>query len=249
MTGSARRGRWFAGAAAALLIVAAAGVGLAIKDRSPSLPVRAPGDRPALLILTSLPIVFPEQFTLDAAASPALKALQSRYQLVPISVTDNESLARAPLLLMAQPRAQPAEALVELDRWVRGGGRVLLLADPALEWPSERPLGDVLRPPLAFPDTGLLGHWGLRLDAPDSRGPKSFAMGEREIGTNSPGVLVATSGDCSVGPERLIARCRIGKGEAVVVADADFIDTARIGAGAGSANLDLLLTELARLEQ
>ena len=45
-------------------------------------------------------------------------------------------------MLLAHPMAQTADALVDLDRWVRGGGRVLLLADPRLEWPSERPLGD-----------------------------------------------------------------------------------------------------------
>ena len=61
--------------------------------------------------------------------------------------------------------------LVELDQWVRGGGRLLLLADPMLEWPSERPLGDRLRPPPAFADTGLLAHWGLRLERPDSAEP------------------------------------------------------------------------------
>ena len=54
---------------------------------------------------------------------------------------------------MVQPQAQPAAVLVELDQWVRGGGHVLLLADPALEWPSERPFGDPLRPPLAYPET------------------------------------------------------------------------------------------------
>ena len=68
---------------------------------------------------------------------------------------------RARLLLMAHPLAQPAEALVDLDHWVRDGGRVLLLADPMLEWPSKRPLGDKLRPPPSFADTGLLAHWGL----------------------------------------------------------------------------------------
>jgi hypothetical protein len=231
-----------------LLIVAAAGVGMVLKDRSRTLPARAPGDRPELLVLTSLPIVFPEQFTLQAPAEPALKALQSRYRLVPISVSDRQSLGLGRLLLMAQPQAQPAEALVELDQWVRGGGRVLVLADPALEWQSERPLGDVLRPPLAFADTGLLGHWGLRLDAPDSRGPKSIAIGGSNIRTNSPGSLVATASGCAVEPEQLIARCRIGQGQAIVVADADFIDNGRIGGGAGSANLDLLLEELALLE-
>jgi ABC-type uncharacterized transport system involved in gliding motility auxiliary subunit len=90
---------------------------------------------------------------------------------VPISVPTPRAWQRARLLLMAHPLAQPAEALVALDAWVRGGGRLLLLADPMLEWPSERPLGDPLRPPPMFADTGLLKHWGLRLDAPDERGP------------------------------------------------------------------------------
>ena len=243
------RARWLAATGAMLLVAAAAGIGMALKDRSQSLPARAPAERPELLMLTSLPIVFPEQFTLDAPALPVLKALESRYRIVPIGVTDKQSLGGRRLLLMAQPQAQPAEALVELDRWVRGGGRVLLLADPALEWQSELALGDALRPPLAFPDTGLLVHWGLRLDAPDRRGPRSIAIGDVEIRANSPGSLVATTAGCVVGPERLIARCRIGEGQAIVVADADFINAGRIEGGAGSANLDLLLEELGRLER
>ena len=87
--------------------------------------------------------------------------------MIPISVTDGAELAKGRLLLMAQPQAQTPENLVTLDSWVRAGGKALLLADPMLEWPSERPLGDPLRPPPMFADTGLLGHWGLRLDAPD----------------------------------------------------------------------------------
>ena len=119
---------------------------------------------------------------------------------------------------MAQPRAQPAEDLVALDRWVRGGGRVLLLADPMLEWPSERPLGDPLRPPPMFMDTGLLGHWGLRLDAPDERGPKTAKLGGYRISTVSPGPL---SGSCRISADRLVAHCRLGQGRATIVADAD----------------------------
>ena len=111
--------------------------------------------RPTLLLLTSLPLVFGEDFSLQDGGSPALKALETRYRVVPISVTDRRELAKGRLLLMAQPLAQPAEDLVALDQWVRRGGRVLLLADPMLEWPSERPLGDPLRPPPMFMDTGL----------------------------------------------------------------------------------------------
>src|SRR5205085_8537321 len=131
-----------------------------------------------------------------------------------------------------------------LDAWVRRGGRVLLLADPLLEWPSKRPLGDVLRPPPMFADTGLLGHWGLRLDAPDERGPANRDLAGKTIMTVSPGALY---GRCSISADRLVADCRVGNGTAMVVADADFIDTAG-GAAQGTRNLDALTAELAAAE-
>jgi hypothetical protein len=45
----------------------------------------------------------------------------------------------------------------------------------------------------------------------------------------------------------LVADCDIGKGRAIVVADADFLDAPRLGDGARH-NLDALLKELAQLE-
>jgi len=148
-------------------------------------------------------------------------------------------------MLMAQPQAQTAENLVALDDWVRRGGRVLLLADPMLEWPSKLPLGDRLRPPPMFADTGLLAHWGLRLDAPDERGPALRQLAGREIETVSPGALF---GRCAISGDRLVARCPIGKGGAVVVADADFLNIADID-GPTENNLPALLGELQRLEE
>lgn len=244
-----RRGRWLAAIAGALLVIVAAAAGFTLKERSSALSERSPGERPELLLLTSLPIVFPERFTLDAPAVPALAALQSRYELLPISLADRKSLDGHRLLLMAQPHAQPAEILVELDQWVREGGRVLLLADPALEWPSVRPPGDLLRPPAAFADTGLLGHWGLRLDSPDRRGPATRVVGGQIVDALSPGVLVATRPGCDVAAAGLVARCRVGQGSATIIADADFADVERRREPARSGNLAFLLAELARLER
>jgi len=235
---------------AALLAVAvltAAVTVFALSSRPHRLEPRRPAERPELLLLTTLPIVFPEDFTLDSKASPVLGALQGRYRVVPISIADRNSLAGHKLLLMAQPQAQPAEVLVELDAWVRGGGRVLLLADPVLQWPSERPLGDLLRPPVAFADTGLLGHWGLKLSAPKDLGPKSIALDHRKIEAVAPGELAANSANCAVDPSRLLARCRVGKGLATVIADADFLDVERTGSSRDE-NLALLLGELDRLD-
>jgi len=143
--------RWLAGTAA--LAVAAFGA-LAVSNRAQDdLGERPPQNRPSLALLTSLPLVFGEQLSLDRSGSPALSRMEQRYKVQPIGVADAASLKGQQLLLMAHPRAQPAEALVELDQWVRSGGHVLLLADPKLDWPSERPLGDLLRPPPMFADT------------------------------------------------------------------------------------------------
>jgi hypothetical protein len=225
--------------AVAALLVAAAAFAL---SRTREAPTQA---RHTLLLLTGLPLIFGEDFSLEGGGSPALAALQARYRVVPISVTDGADLRKGRLLLMAHPIAQTAENLVTLDAWVRAGGRVLLLADPMLEWPSKRPLGDPLRPPPMFMDTGLLAHWGLRLDAPDQRGRQVRKLAGRDVLTVSPGSL---AGRCQISGDRLVARCKVGKGRATVVADADLIDTADLGQEA-SGNLDALLAELAKLEE
>jgi hypothetical protein len=231
--------------AALLAVMAAAALGFAaIRHEPRPLPERLPAQRPSLLLLTSLPLIFGEDFSLRGG-SPAHRRMHARSSVVPIGVTSPDDLAKGRLLLMAQPLAQTAENLVALDGWVRGGGRVLLLADPLLEWPSKRPLGDPLRPPPMFADTGLLAHWGLRLDAPEERGAAFRKLGGYRIVSVSPGSLY---GGCGISPDRLLANCSIGKGRAIVVADADFIGADRLGGGA-SHNLDGLLAELASLEQ
>ena len=232
-----------------LACIAASGVaalGLAAIRRPPAPAERTVAAvRPRLLLLTSLPLLFNEDFGLQGSGSPALKALRSHYAVVPISVADGAELAKGRLLLMAQPRAQTAENLVVLDTWVRRGGRLLLLADPMLEWPSKLPLGDLTRPPANFMDTGLLSHWGLTLQMPDRRGKAERGLSGRQIVTMSPGAL---NGACALSSDRLVARCQIGRGEAVVVADADFLNVDQLGSGARG-NTNALLEELAKLEQ
>jgi hypothetical protein len=227
------------------VLIGAAAIAYALGTRSPEAPSpRPPAQRPPLLLLTSLPLVFGEEFSLESGGSPALKALETRYRIVPISVTSPAELSKGRLFLMAHPLAQPAEDLVALDQWVRRGGRVLLLADPMLEWPSKRPLGDPLRPPPMFMDTGLLAHWGLRLDAPDERGPALRELGGYDVLTASPGSLF---GKCAISSDRLVAHCSIGKGKATIVADADVLDVQNLD-GPTRHNLESVQGELARLE-
>lgn len=241
-----RHARARASVIAGALVIASIIVALLVApSRTPPLPPRAPGQRPPLLLLTSLPLLFGDGFSVQQTGSPALRALQSRYRVVPISVAEPDELAKGRLLLMAQPLTQPAEDLVALDRWVRRGGRLLLMADPMLEWPSSHPLGDPLAPPPMFMDTGLLAHWGLRLDAPDVRGGRMAKLGGFDVLTVSPGTL---AGSCPISNDRLVAHCRVGAGRATIVADADLLDAPDLGPGARR-NLDGLLAELASLER
>ena len=235
MTRARRRALAFA-----VMLAAIAIIGFAELRGTRALPPRPDAKRPTLLLLTSLPILFGEDFSLEQSGSPALTALQARYRVVPISVTDPAELAKGRMLLMAQPQAEPPEDLVALDQWVRRGGKLLLLADPMLEWPSRRPLGDRLRPPVMFMDTGLLAHWGLRLDAPDSRGPKPAMIGGMRATTISPGKLF---GRCRITTDQVVAHCEIGRGRVTVIADADWLNVEQ-----SSSNLAALTRELATLE-
>lgn len=229
----------------AVALVAAAALAFFGRDEHPALQSRPANHRPPLMLLTTLPLMFAEEFSLEGGGSKALDALETRYRVVPIGVADADALRQGGLLLMAHPLAQPAEALVELDGWVRSGGRVLILADPKLDWPSELPLGDLLRPPPAFADTGLLAHWGLRLDAPDEPGPAERMLSGRRILTSSPGRLF---GRCAITKDRLVAECHVGRGAVTIVADADFLNVDQLHGPTGS-NLDALLLQLSRLER
>ena len=227
---------------AALIFVAVliGGAAVALGNRHGPAPLPPRADKPVLLVVTSLPIIFAEQFQLGGG-SPALTALERRYRVQPINVTDAASLKGRRLLLMAHPLAQPAEALVDLDRWVRGGGRLVLLADPKLDWPSGRPLGDKFRPPPSFADTGLLLHWRLTLYGPGKAGPIDRKVDGRVVALSSPGSL---SGACGLRRDGLLARCTIGRGKATIIADADFLRSD----SPDSDSLQFLLAELDRIE-
>ncbi|MCY7281828.1 MAG: hypothetical protein LH610_13235 [Sphingomonas bacterium] len=237
--------------ALAIVAASAGGVALVMQREAPLAPrTAAVTQKPALAVLTSLPLLFGERFELDGGGSPTLARLEQRYRIVPVAIADAASLKGQRLLLMAHPRAQPAEVLVELDSWVRRGGRIVLLADPKLDWPSGRPLGDRLRPPPDFADTGLLAHWGLRLEGPIVDGPRTTTVGGYTVLTASPGTLTSNSPRCTVEQGGLVAQCRSGRGAATVIADADFLNVAGEGAldGPTEHNHDLLMTILSRAE-
>ena len=188
-----------------------------------------PGERPPLLLMTGLPIVWGEGGAFDPASRPAAayRALGREFEVRAIDYLDPPSLAAAPLLLLAQPRLLEPVELVALDRWVRGGGRVLILADPRLIWPTELPIGDRRRPPPTSLLGPLLAHWGLSLEPPAAPRVETHWVGDgpyrRRLALAAPGRFEAQGRACRVSPAGFAAVCRIGSGAAWLVADADLL--------------------------
>ncbi len=227
------------------MFAVAALIGLAAcQDAAPAPPPTAP--KPQLYLSTSLPLLFGDGFDLEAKRPAVIDALEEDYRLTAIDLPSQ--LPPGATLLAIQPRALPAEELVALDEWVRAGGRLVLLADPLLEWPSARALGDKLRPPIMFDDTGVLAHWGLRLDAPDARGLVYSASDTDPIAMLSPGRLVATGTGCAMEEGGWMALCGIGAGQAIVFADVDFLNVEAVREAGGDPrdNLRTLKRMIAR---
>jgi hypothetical protein len=196
----------------------------------------APHDR--LGLFTSLPILWAETGSvagqLNAEHPPhwARAALADRSRITALdSLVDGagrSSLKGLPLIVMAQPRPLSPAENVALDDWVRGGGRLLLLADPALTAHSGFGLGDKRRPQAVVLLSPILTRWGLRLEMDDSQ-----PFGERQVDllggqtlVNLPGQLALSGGDqtCRILAKGLAARCRIGRGHVLVIADAALLE-------------------------
>lgn len=183
------------------------------------------GARPPLLLMTALPLVWGEggAFDPNSRPDPAFTLLEREFEIRPIDAIEPQALAGARLMLLAQPRLLAPEELVALDAWVREGGRALILTDPRLGHAGPWRPGDVRRPP----DRGLLGplldHWGIRLEAPGGEGSSERYVGGRRLLLHSSGSFVAQGPACRVAADPALARCRIGGGEAMLVADADLL--------------------------
>jgi hypothetical protein len=223
----------------------------------------APDVKPPLLLLTGLPLIWGEGGLSDALQgsvepSGAYLVLAKSYEVEPIDEAASDVLAGSALLLVAQPRPPGPAGLVAIDAWVRDGGRILILTDPMLRWPSELALGDPRRPPGDDGLGPLLAHWGLKLEPP--AGGKMLItrfIDEARIMFAAPGRFVPTNGRCRISDAGLLADCRIGKGRALLIADADMLhDLLWVGpgsigkrrAGRLADNAAFLVAKLAELE-
>ena len=142
--------------------------------------------RPKLGLMTSLPLYWGESdigeiVRQDGEPMASYKRLAAQYDIRLIDAIDAKNLKSIHMLLLAQSRALSAEEFVELDAWVRRGGHLMILADPALQWESRYPLGDKRRPLFTSLLSPLFKHWGLELILPigdDSGGETLRKIGD-----------------------------------------------------------------------
>lgn len=195
-----------------------------------------PDPRRATGLLTSLAILWAEAPDIagmlgkDAPEHWARTLIAGGGRIVPLDTlaaqTGPAPLAGLRYLVIAQPRPLAPQENVALDAWVRGGGRLLLFADPLLTEASIHGLGDKRRPQDTVLLDPILNHWGLRLefDSEDEFKEGPTLMMGMTVPVNVPGRLIATQPACRTWDQGELAICRIGKGRVTVLADAAVLE-------------------------
>ena len=191
-----------------------------------------------LAVFTTLPLAFGEArdltAILDGTAEPhwARAVIEGEWGYTPLDTLDAEDLTGRKRLLLAQPRALSGRENVALDDWVRGGGSLLMFADPLMTGHSAFGIGDRRRPQDVALLSPILARWGLELAFDGDQDARMQFIGwdglllpaalRGELRHREPagGVMA----DCEIGAEALVARCRIGAGRVLVVADAALLD-------------------------
>lgn len=199
--------------------------------------------RQRIVLMSSLPLVYGAGVDMagmiagKARPHPLYSALVQDHDLVVADVLDGKALSGARLTVLVQPRALTPQELVALDGFVRGGGRLLLFADPELEWPAGMGLGDPAGPLRSSLVSPLLAHWGLELTDPGIDRVRIANSGAVLVHPGQFGELPGKSGDasCRIADSGYTARCTVGRGRAVLIADADLLDPDVLGVPGDSA--------------
>ena len=188
-------------------------------------------------LFTSLPILWnntpdlASELRSDSPPHWAKAVLAEHGQVTALDVLSTapgpRSLAGLSRLVIAQPRVLSPQENVALDDWVRGGGQLLLLADPAYTEESPLALGDPRRPMAAAMLSPILTRWGLELqfDADQPLDPQMRQVLGAALPVIAPGSF-ATRGqaNCKLWDDGLAATCAIGRGRVLAVADAAVLE-------------------------
>jgi hypothetical protein len=189
-------------------------------------------------LFTTLPILWTESDDIgemlrgDAPAHWARGALEARGKIVPLDQLGGSgagSLADLERVVIAQPRPLSPQENVALDEWVKGGGRLLLLADPMLTAESAFSVGDRRRPQDVVLLSPILARWGLELgfDETQALGETRPKVMDVAVPVNLPGrfAVSGANGACRIWGEGVAVTCVIGKGRVLALADAAVLDS------------------------
>ncbi len=207
--------------------------------------VDAPAHRPALGLMTSLPLYWPLEaefadLALGNGESPWQRTLLERqFELVPL-----DTLTPIPALSPDQPETDPLEGLdrlaiiqprglspadnVALDEWVKAGGQLLIVLDPQLTGHYDLTLGDPRRPVDTALVPPVITRWGLasvfdpEQDAevsyahlPGGAVPLVMSGGSRVV------VVDGGTNGCQTHESRALVRCdNVGEGTVTYLHDA-----------------------------
>lgn len=205
--------------------------------------------QPELGLMTSLPILWAEGevgslLSGENAGNWVRDRLDERFRPMPLDRLTQ--LGDQKYLLLAQPRALAGDENVALDDWVRGGGQLLLLADPMLTAHSDYGLGDARAPQPVALVSPILARWGLEMtfDPAQSR-EEQLSEGPLALPLRMAGRLQLTDAGhesrCKLGENALVARCDVGKGRVTVVADAALVEDIDHPTESSAAAFDRLL--------
>jgi hypothetical protein len=195
-----------------------------------------PEDKKPILGLTStLPLRWGEGGISDIGSLsnnplPAYLRLSKKYQVKLIDEVTRPSMRKYSRVLMAQPRSFAPSEFAALDEWVRAGGYLVVLSDPALQWESVYPLGDKRRPLFTSLFSPIFSHWGLEmvlLMETSTNGENVIELENQSIRTVTVGAwqpLPKSTAICTIKNNAVLADCKIGKGRAVLLADADMLN-------------------------
>ncbi|WP_086607944.1 hypothetical protein [Erythrobacter donghaensis] len=197
---------------------------------------------PAVAVMTSLPFFFPlgadmadvlsgaapmpwQQFAFGHCYSPvALDTLSPASGVAP-DIVDAGPLGGHERLAVIQPRGLSPADNVALDAWVRRGGRLLLMLDPALTGEYDIPLGDPRRPSEGTLIPPVVARWGMAIRFDETQEPvvRNARIDEVALPLVLSGQIAITdpaAAQCALLADGAAARCTVGKGRVTLIADA-----------------------------